>query len=151
MSHSRSGSLSAPGYHRTRSNSQSRIESAISAIQQRGENVDAPGAFIPGTGGFIGGPPTAGAVDHGAVIATGISPRGASVRHRKDLTHHIFNGKRVKTTERICNDVGGPHPEIVSKLILRLSRFHPRPLAILLSLSSGRMPIRRNRVPRYLS
>lgn len=108
MSHSRSGSMSAPGHHRTRTNSQSHIESAISAIQQRGENADASGTFIPGTGGFIGGPP--GAADDGSVTVTGSNARvarGASVRYRKDLTHSRYNGKRVKTTERICSEVGG--------------------------------------------
>lgn len=109
MSHSLSGSLSVPGHQRPRSNSQSKIVSAISAIQQR-ENADASGVFIPGTGGFIGGPPTTDAGDHGGAITTSTrTTRGASVRHRKDHTQHILNGHRVRTTDRICSEVGEVH------------------------------------------
>ncbi|KAF8498274.1 Metallo-dependent phosphatase-like protein [Gautieria morchelliformis] len=111
MPRSRSGSISAPVHHRTRANSQSHIESAISAIQQRGENTVASGAFIPGTGGFVGGPPVTHAADHGTVAVTAPGTRAArraSVRHRKDLAHYTLNGKRVRTTERICNEVPPP-------------------------------------------
>ncbi|KAF8586798.1 Metallo-dependent phosphatase [Ramaria rubella] len=114
MSHSRSGSFSGQSRPRVRANSQSHIESAISAIQQKGENTAASGAFIPGTGGFVGGPPVAGAesgADHAVsptATATGAATRRVSVRHRRDPTHYILNGKRVRTTDRICSEVPPP-------------------------------------------
>ena len=139
MSRPRSGSNSGQG--RPRSSSQSHVKSAISAIQQRGDAgggggggvgvggaggagvgaVDVPsGAFSPGTGGFIGGPPIMGAgADQGVLTASGTNAGGrggggggsggaarhVSVRHRKDLAHYILNGKRVRTTDRICSEV----------------------------------------------
>ena len=118
MSRPRSGSFS--GRPRSRSNSQSHVNSAITAIQQKtaaaaaaAAAVDAgPGVFSPGTGGFIGGPPVTGVVEQGVVVnATGTSAGGAaarrraSVRHRKDLSHYTLNGKRVRTTDRICSEV----------------------------------------------
>lgn len=103
---------SAQGLHRVRTNSQSHIESAISAIQQSEslarETAAASAGFVPGTGGFIGGPPVP-STSPIAASAVGVSrARGASVRHRKDPTLALWNGKRVRTNDRICKDVSAP-------------------------------------------
>lgn len=94
----------ASTHRRNRSNSKAQIQSAMHAVQQGRENIAAAtGAFAPGTGGFIGGPPAAD--DANPPGAAGLHHR-TSLRHKKDTTLYSLNGKRVRTTDRICNDVG---------------------------------------------
>lgn len=108
MSRPRADSITAASTHRRqRTTSQSaHLESAISAIQQKNENLAAANAaFVAGTGGFIGGPPVAAPANGGGRGGSGVKHR-SSVRHRKDPTAFTLNGKRVRTTERIASDVG---------------------------------------------
>jgi len=88
-------SLTAPTSTRPRRNSQSHIESAINAIQSR--NEPGPG----GQGGVIGGPPSS----NGEIM------RKKSRGSKRDPTLFVLNGKRVRTTERICDEVPPPARE----------------------------------------
>ncbi|GJJ12971.1 hypothetical protein Clacol_007218 [Clathrus columnatus] len=94
---------SGPAHRRNRSNSKAQIESAIHAIQQSKEKMAAANA----AGGYMGGPPAAADGDVTSPGATGLHHR-TSLRHKKDTTLFALNGKRVRTTDRICNEV--PHP-----------------------------------------
>ncbi|KAF8519761.1 Metallo-dependent phosphatase [Hysterangium stoloniferum] len=117
MPRSRAGSSAALDVpRRPRANSRSQVESAMAAIQQKNENIAAAaaatGAFIPGTGGFVGGPPLS--PDSDGKRGSGGAPlrHRSSVRHRKDPTAYTYDEKRVRTTERICPEVPPPaaHP-----------------------------------------